>query len=89
MGDYVIVHVGYALSKLDPEEAASTLALRAVFVMASSVPLSALSHPLGHQNVMRQRQRFRLSRSGMVSLSMNKQALSVGKRMVLWMSSSA
>jgi hydrogenase expression/formation protein HypC len=26
-GDYVIVHVGYAISKLDPEEAAKTLAL--------------------------------------------------------------
>ena len=26
-GDYVIVHVGYALQKLDPEEAAKTLAL--------------------------------------------------------------
>lgn len=26
-GDYVIVHVGYALSRLDPEEAARTLAL--------------------------------------------------------------
>ena len=26
-GDYVIVHVGYALAKLDPEEAAKTLAL--------------------------------------------------------------
>ena len=26
-GDYVIVHVGYALQKLDPEEAARTLAL--------------------------------------------------------------
>ncbi len=25
--DYVIVHVGYALSRLDPEEAARTLAL--------------------------------------------------------------
>lgn len=25
--DYVIVHVGYALNKLDPEEAARTLAL--------------------------------------------------------------
>lgn len=24
-GDYVIVHVGYALSKIDPEEAAATL----------------------------------------------------------------
>ncbi|MDP3440731.1 MAG: HypC/HybG/HupF family hydrogenase formation chaperone [Azonexus sp.] len=27
VGDYVIVHVGYALNKLDPEEAAKTLAL--------------------------------------------------------------
>lgn len=27
VGDYVIVHVGYALSKLDPDEAAKTLAL--------------------------------------------------------------
>ncbi len=27
VGDYVIVHVGFALNKLDPEEAAKTLAL--------------------------------------------------------------
>jgi len=27
VGDYVIVHVGYALTRLDPEEAARTLAL--------------------------------------------------------------
>lgn len=27
VGDYVIVHVGYALNKLDPAEAAKTLAL--------------------------------------------------------------
>ena len=27
VGDYVFVHVGYALNKLDPEEAAKTLAL--------------------------------------------------------------
>jgi hydrogenase expression/formation protein HypC len=27
LGDYVIVHVGYALSKVDPEEAEKTLAL--------------------------------------------------------------
>ncbi len=27
IGDYVIVHVGYALTKLDPEEAEKTLAL--------------------------------------------------------------
>ena len=27
VGDYVIVHVGYALNKLDPDETAKTLAL--------------------------------------------------------------
>ncbi len=27
VGDYVILHVGFALSKLEPEEAAQTLAL--------------------------------------------------------------
>ena len=27
VGDYVILHAGYALSKLDPEEAGKTLAL--------------------------------------------------------------
>jgi len=27
VGDYVIVHVGYALNRLDPEEARRTLAL--------------------------------------------------------------
>jgi hydrogenase expression/formation protein HypC len=27
IGDYVILHVGYALSRLDPEEAEKTLAL--------------------------------------------------------------
>ena len=27
VGDYVIVHVGFALNKLDPEEATKTLAL--------------------------------------------------------------
>lgn len=27
IGDYVIVHVGFALNRLDPEEAAKTLAL--------------------------------------------------------------
>jgi hydrogenase expression/formation protein HypC len=29
VGDYVIIHVGYALTRLDPEEAAKTLALMA------------------------------------------------------------
>ena len=33
VGDYVIVHVGFALSKLDPDEAARTLAL---FAQASA-----------------------------------------------------
>lgn len=33
-GDFVIVHVGYALSKLDPEEAAKTLALFAEMAAA-------------------------------------------------------
>lgn len=39
-GDYVIVHVGFALNKLDPEEAAKTLAL---FVeLSQSEPPAAL-----------------------------------------------
>ena len=29
VGDYVVVHVGFALSKIDPEEAQQTLALLA------------------------------------------------------------
>ena len=29
VGDYVVVHVGFALSKIDPEEARQTLALLA------------------------------------------------------------
>jgi hydrogenase expression/formation protein HypC len=29
VGDYVILHVGYALTRLDPEEAEKTLALMA------------------------------------------------------------
>ncbi|KAA3649200.1 MAG: HypC/HybG/HupF family hydrogenase formation chaperone [Proteobacteria bacterium] len=39
IGDYVIVHVGYALSKLDPEEAAKTLAL----FEASGLDLAAIA----------------------------------------------
>lgn len=34
-GDYVIVHVGYALQRLDPDEAARTLAL---FAAAGASP---------------------------------------------------
>ena len=34
IGEYVIVHVGYALAKLDAEEAAKTLALFAEMALA-------------------------------------------------------
>ena len=37
-GDYVIVHVGYALQKVDPEEAAKTLALFAGLEAAGDAP---------------------------------------------------
>ncbi|NMG69301.1 HypC/HybG/HupF family hydrogenase formation chaperone [Parazoarcus communis] len=37
VGDYVIVHVGYALSKLDQEEAEATLALFAQAGLTSSL----------------------------------------------------
>lgn len=36
LGDYVILHVGYALSKLDPEEAEKTLALFASAGLAAT-----------------------------------------------------
>jgi len=36
VGDYVILHVGYALSKLDPDEAQHTLALFAELPKASA-----------------------------------------------------
>jgi hydrogenase expression/formation protein HypC len=35
VGDYVVLHVGYALTKLDPEEAARTLEL---FASAGGLP---------------------------------------------------
>ena len=38
VGDYVILHVGYALSKLDPEEAEKTLALFAEMNAAEGMP---------------------------------------------------
>jgi hydrogenase expression/formation protein HypC len=37
-GDYVIVHVGFALQRLDPEEAARTLALFAEANAANEAP---------------------------------------------------
>ncbi|OYY93076.1 MAG: hydrogenase assembly protein HupF [Hydrogenophilales bacterium 28-61-23] len=38
IGDYVIVHVGYALTRLDPDEAAKTLALMAEAGLMESTP---------------------------------------------------
>lgn len=38
VGDYVIVHVGYALSRLDRDEAAATLALFASTGMPPALP---------------------------------------------------
>jgi hydrogenase expression/formation protein HypC len=40
VGDYVIVHVGYALTKIDPEEAQRTLALLAEIGAAQPEPVS-------------------------------------------------
>lgn len=40
VGDYVIVHVGFALNKLDPEEAAKTLALFAEIGQLDTTPSS-------------------------------------------------
>lgn len=42
--DYVIVHVGYALNKLDPEEAARTLALFAELGEAGLLPGEGEGH---------------------------------------------
>ena len=44
VGDYVIVHVGYALTRLDPEEAEKTLALMA----EAGLTLQANGHGDGH-----------------------------------------
>ncbi len=43
VGDYVIVHVGYALNKLDPVEAANTLALFAALGDGSVLPEADIS----------------------------------------------
>ncbi|THD08107.1 HypC/HybG/HupF family hydrogenase formation chaperone [Metallibacterium scheffleri] len=37
-GDYVIVHVGYALTRLDPAQAEATLAMMAAGPIAETVP---------------------------------------------------
>jgi len=41
IGDYVIVHVGYALNRLDPEEAEETLALFAQVARQAGIPWTA------------------------------------------------
>ncbi len=38
VGDYVILHVGYALARLDPDEAERTLALFAAMPDAAGLP---------------------------------------------------
>ena len=38
VGDYVIIHVGYAIGKIDPEEAQRTLALFAELAQAEAQP---------------------------------------------------
>jgi hydrogenase expression/formation protein HypC len=38
-GDYVIIHVGYALTKIDPEEAQRTLAVLAEIGAAQTEPV--------------------------------------------------
>jgi hydrogenase expression/formation protein HypC len=44
VGDYVILHVGFALSRLDPEEAEKTLALmREVADLEAAMPQGAPS----------------------------------------------
>jgi hydrogenase expression/formation protein HypC len=42
VGDYVIVHVGYAINRLDPDEAAKTLALFAE--ISAALDSSPLTH---------------------------------------------
>jgi hydrogenase expression/formation protein HypC len=39
VGDYVIIHVGYALTKIDPDEAQRTLALLAEIGAAQPEPV--------------------------------------------------
>jgi hydrogenase expression/formation protein HypC len=43
--DYVIIHVGYALGKIDPDEAQRTLALFAEFSEAQNNPQPSLALP--------------------------------------------
>lgn len=45
VGDYVILHVGFALSKLSPEEAEATLALFAEACVLEDRPSPAAAQP--------------------------------------------
>jgi hydrogenase expression/formation protein HypC len=46
VGDYVVVHVGFALSRLEPEEAAETLALLQELAQAGEYqPTEVLAPP--------------------------------------------
>lgn len=47
VGDYVLVHVGYALNRIEEDEAAQTLAMIAEIGMLSDVPDTASPQP-GH-----------------------------------------
>jgi hydrogenase expression/formation protein HypC len=42
LGDWVLVHVGFALNRLDPEEAAATLALIDALALGEEDPNHAL-----------------------------------------------
>ena len=42
VGDYVILHVGYAIGKLDTDEALRTLALFGELAMIESTPVEAI-----------------------------------------------
>lgn len=42
LGDWVLVHVGFALNRLDPEEAAATLALINALALGEEDPNHAL-----------------------------------------------
>jgi hydrogenase expression/formation protein HypC len=48
IGDYVIMHVGYALNKIDPEEAAKTLALFEEIGMLEQTIAEHISHSNEH-----------------------------------------
>lgn len=51
IGDYVIVHVGYALNKLDPEEAAKTLQLFAEIGALDAETIDAAGLPAAPTDV--------------------------------------